>query len=68
MRSTKGLAAVQIGGRTIHSFSGIELGGFPRKKLLELAWRRKKDWRDTQVLIIDEVPPSAICLLPRPYR
>jgi ATP-dependent DNA helicase PIF1 len=53
--ATTGISAIQIGGRTIHSFAGIELGTFFRKKLLNLAWRRKDEWRNTQTLIIDEV-------------
>lgn len=48
-----GIAAVNIGGRTIHSFAGIQLAR--NFKEVSNAWSRKKEWRACKVLIIDEI-------------
>jgi ATP-dependent DNA helicase PIF1 len=53
-----GIAAVQIGGMTIHSFAGIgkgEDGIVELKKKIERSKRYKKHWTECKVLIIDEV-------------
>jgi len=52
-----GTAAVLINGRTLHSFSGIGLGKEPKEELLKKVLRSKRaqNWRDIDVLIIDEV-------------
>jgi ATP-dependent DNA helicase PIF1 len=53
-----GIAAVHIGGMTIHSFAGIgkgEEGITELKKKIDKSKRFKKHWTECQVLIIDEV-------------
>jgi ATP-dependent DNA helicase PIF1 len=53
-----GIAAVHIGGMTIHSFAGIgkgEDGIVELKKKIERSKRYKKHWTRCKVLIIDEV-------------
>ena len=52
-----GIAGVNIGGSTIHSFAGIGLGKEPTKKLvakIQKSNRLRQRWNDTEVLIIDE--------------
>ncbi|PRP89664.1 DNA repair and recombination protein [Planoprotostelium fungivorum] len=49
-----GIAAVNVGGVTIHRWSGI--GVSPSVDVQsKAAWRNKQLWRDTDVLIIDEI-------------
>jgi len=55
--ATTGVAGVNIGGSTIHSFAGIRLG----KEDVDILVKRlrgtkkyRKRWRKTRVLIIDE--------------
>jgi ATP-dependent DNA helicase PIF1 len=68
-----GISAVQIGGRTIHSFAGVGKGDKGLDQLLKDTnnsgkWAKKKraTWRDLDVLIIDEVSmlhPDLFCKL-----
>lgn len=56
--ASTGLAAHHIGGTTLHSFSGIGLGNGTVQQLVKTVRRNRKAthrWRDTKVLIIDEV-------------
>lgn len=53
-----GMAALELGGWTIHSFAGIGLGLEPMDKLKEKVMKNAKSrnrWRQTCVLIVDEV-------------
>jgi PIF1-like helicase len=57
IESTIGIASVNIGGSTLHSFAGIGLGKGPVKELKEKAFLNKKSyerWNLTKVLVIDE--------------
>jgi ATP-dependent DNA helicase PIF1 len=52
-----GIAGLNIGGCTIHSFAGIGLGKEPKEKLAGNILRSKRlyeRWTSTKVLIIDE--------------
>lgn len=53
--ASTGIAAVNIGGVTLNSFAGIQLGRNPHE--LNKAWGRnaKLNWRRADVLIIDEI-------------
>ena len=56
--ASTGLAACNIGGVTIHSFSGIGLGKEPAEDLVKKIRRNakaKQRWMRTKVLIMDEV-------------
>ncbi|KAB5591226.1 DNA repair and recombination protein pif1 [Ceratobasidium theobromae] len=59
--ASTGIAALNIGGQTLHSFAGESrrLGNKPRHVLIKMAKRARDDvlerWRETRVLIIDEV-------------
>ncbi|KYQ99890.1 hypothetical protein DLAC_03854 [Tieghemostelium lacteum] len=53
--ATTGIAALNISGTTIHSFAGIRLGNEPFQVLLNSAYGKKKNWKEAEVLIIDEV-------------
>ncbi|KAH3763736.1 dna repair and recombination protein pif1 [Pelomyxa schiedti] len=48
-----GIAAVQIGGITLHRWAGIKLARNATD--LECAWSQKIVWRDTDALVIDEI-------------
>ncbi|KYQ93685.1 DNA helicase [Tieghemostelium lacteum] len=53
-----GIAAVNIGGTTLHSFAGIHLGTATAEKLAANIIKKKKylqRWRDVKVLVIDEI-------------
>lgn len=52
-----GVAAINVGGGTLHRFAGIGLGKDDKFKLYKKVMSKRKyidRWRDTQVLIIDE--------------
>jgi len=52
-----GIAAINIGGSTIHSFAGIGLGKEPARKLaakIKNSDRLRERWNSTDILIIDE--------------
>lgn len=56
--ASTGLAACNIGGQTLHSFAGIGLGKGPVDKLIKKVKRsqkHRKRWKETKVLIIDEI-------------
>lgn len=54
--ATTGMAAVPIGGETLHKFIGAGLAeGDVEEILLKLSGRTKQRWEDTHVLIVDEV-------------
>lgn len=58
MTASTGIAAVQIGGMTVHSFAGVgkgEDGVTQLKKQCARNKRVKKHWKNCKVLIIDEV-------------
>ena len=64
--ASTGIAAVNVGGTTLHSFAGIGLGTDPIATLIAKVRNNKAAsarWRNTAVLVIDEVryaaPPSA---------
>lgn len=53
--ASTGIAAIQIKGQTLHRFTGIGLANVPFDTLLKRAWKKKKSWRATSILIIDEI-------------
>ncbi|OJD34332.1 mitochondrial dna helicase [Diplodia corticola] len=56
--ASTGLAACNIGGVTLHSFSGIGLGNAPVEELVKKIKRNQKHkhrWMRVKVLIVDEV-------------
>lgn len=56
--STTGQSANLIGGCTLHSFLGISLGDMPSDLLVQKIQRnsrKKKNWCETDLLIVDEV-------------
>jgi len=58
--ATTGIAALNIGGRTIHSWAGVGLCQGSVNDLLEhMFFQTKKKWQRTRVLIIDEVSMMA---------
>ncbi|XP_048580160.1 ATP-dependent DNA helicase PIF1 isoform X2 [Nematostella vectensis] len=52
-----GVAAVQAGGTTLHSFAGIGLGNGSKQDLYSIVRRgqKVKNWKNVKVLVIDEV-------------
>jgi ATP-dependent DNA helicase PIF1 len=67
--STTGMSAVQIGGVTIHHFSGARIFNEPVPVIVGRINKNKKQlqrWRKTHVLIIDEIsmfPPKSFDML-----
>lgn len=56
--ATTGLAAAALGGGTIHAFAGVGLAKEPPKNIIGRVMGTSttvKRWRDTEVLIIDEI-------------
>ncbi|KAK0658589.1 ATP-dependent DNA helicase PIF1 [Lasiodiplodia hormozganensis] len=57
--ASTGLAAYNIGGTTLHRFAGIGVGKAPTIKLIKEIFKDRKfklkRWRDTKILIIDEI-------------
>lgn len=53
--ASTGIAAVPLGGTTVHRFSGIGRGDDPLPIMLRRAYGVKDRWRETDVLIIDEI-------------
>lgn len=56
--ASTGLAAYHIGGITVHSFAGIGLGKGDLQNLIKLVRKNRKvlsRWKQTKVLIIDEI-------------
>ncbi|KAK8861367.1 hypothetical protein IAR55_002186 [Kwoniella newhampshirensis] len=56
--ASTGMAGVNIGGSTVHSWAGVGLGDLPAQKLYEKILRNKitaTRWRTTGALIIDEI-------------
>jgi ATP-dependent DNA helicase PIF1 len=50
------IAAVNVGGQTIHSFAGFGMGTEPVDKIMEkLSGKAKARWKSCKVLLIDEV-------------
>jgi ATP-dependent DNA helicase PIF1 len=59
--ASTGMAAVNIGGVTLHSWAGIGLGNGDLKKYVDTIthgpgyWKKVRDrWREVKTLIIDE--------------
>lgn len=53
-----GIAAINIGGQTVHSFAGIGLGRGERPAIVKKVMKNKSAvdrWKQTKVLIIDEI-------------
>ena len=62
--ASTGIAAVNIGGITIHSFAGIGLGDSPVDVLINRvlnSFRICERWKTTKVLIIDESAFFMVC-------
>lgn len=53
-----GIAAINVGGSTVHSFAGIGIGDVERAAMVMKALKKKEivtKWRNLKVLIIDEI-------------
>lgn len=56
LTSTTGISALNIGGKTIHSWAGILLGKDPIDKIISgMSSLAKNRWLSTDILIIDEI-------------
>ena len=58
LTASTGLAATSIGGVTLHKWAGIGIGTAPISRLVGLLQKRRDQlsvWRNTKVLIIDEI-------------
>ena len=54
--SSSGISAILIGGRTLHSWSGIFLGeGTVNEIISKMPFMAKQTWKRTKVLFIDEI-------------
>jgi ATP-dependent DNA helicase PIF1 len=54
--SSTGVSAILIGGKTLHSWSGIYLGeGTVQEILKKMPYGAREDWRSVKVLFIDEI-------------
>ncbi|QRV89235.1 ATP-dependent DNA helicase PIF1 [Ceratobasidium sp. AG-Ba] len=55
--ASTGIAAINIGGKTLHSFAGVGLGNQSADILIKKARNKRtmKRWKRTEVLIIDEI-------------
>ena len=56
--ASTGIAAVNLGGITTHSFAGVGTGNESIEILIERVKSKKqavKRWRETQILVIDEI-------------
>lgn len=56
--ASTGMAAVNVGGRTLHSFAGIGLGNGSAQSLVGRVMgsdKARRRWRETEVLVIDEI-------------
>jgi ATP-dependent DNA helicase PIF1 len=59
--ASTGIAAINIGGSTLHSFAGIRLGKEPMAVLADRVMKSgaaRERWLETEVLIIDESEKS----------
>lgn len=67
LTSLTGVSALLIGGKTIHSWAGINLGHGTVEKLYSNMYpTAKKNWRMTDTLVIDEIsmmPPTLLIKL-----
>jgi ATP-dependent DNA helicase PIF1 len=53
-----GIAAINIGGQTLHRFMGIGLGEGSKRELLEQVEKRRgkvRELKETQILVVDEI-------------
>ena len=53
--ATTGIAACNVGGQTLHSWAGIQMGTANLQKMIQLARSKARNWSGTKVLIIDEI-------------
>lgn len=56
--ASTGIAGVNIGGGTLHSFAGVGLGNLEKEILVEnilMKKNSKRRWRKVKTLIIDEI-------------
>jgi len=56
--ATTGIAAIALGGTTLHSFLGLGLGNLSTNQLIDKVMKTpylKKRWREVDTLIVDEI-------------
>ena len=57
--ASTGIAGLHIGGSTIHSWAGIELGEGTAEELVHMVMTRKpearKNWKEHDAIVLDEV-------------